>query len=291
MSATTEAVTLSAVREGEACSKEVCATPYALRKRPFVRVIGVVIGVPLAPIVLLLVLLVRLTSSGPGLYRQRRVGLHGEEFTIYKIRSMRQDAETLSGPVWAAKKDARVTPLGRFLRYSHLDELPQILNVIRGDMDFVGPRPERPEIVEDLVPLVDGYQNRHVVLPGITGLAQVNLEPDQEIECVRKKVAADLHYIENASLYYDLRLLSATILRVLGLRYQHGARLLRVTLPRSIRGGAQQPNKCQPAEVSRPDMLDDTVAVQALCDTIVDRSLGSLIDDEIAARSEVRVPR
>lgn len=291
MPAITETFVVSEGTDSEPSTGEVQATPYALTKRPFVRAAGVVIGIVLAPVILLLVMLVRLTSPGPGLYRQRRIGLHGEEFTIYKIRSMRHDAETLSGPVWAAKHDARVTPLGRLLRYSHLDELPQIFNVVRGEMDFVGPRPERPEIVEDLVPLVDGYQNRHVVLPGITGLAQVNLEPDQEIDCVRKKVAADLYYIENASLYYDLRLLSATILRIAGLRYHHGARLLRVTLPSSIRKGVPPLRMDQSATNDRPDVLDDTVTAQALCDTITDKRLGPSADAVLAAQSVMRVPR
>ncbi len=207
---------------------------YLLFKRIPVRIAGVIVGVALLPIIFCLIVAVRLTSPGPGLYRQRRVGLNGRVFTIYKLRSMRQDAEDLSGPVWASKKDRRVTPIGGFLRWSHLDELPQILNVIRGEMDFVGPRPERPEIIVELVGLIENYNDRHECLPGITGIAQVNLPPDQELACVRKKVAADRYYIENASLWFDLRLISATLLRMIGIRYHYGAKLLAVELPAEI---------------------------------------------------------
>lgn len=212
---------------------------YLHFKRIPVRIAGVIVGIALIPVILLLMAAVRLTSPGPGLYRQRRVGLHGREFTIYKLRSMRKDAEDLSGPIWAGKNDKRVTPIGNFLRWSHLDELPQILNVIRGEMDFVGPRPERPEIIEELVGLIDNYNDRHEALPGITGVAQVNLPPDQELNCVRKKVAADRHYIENANLWFDLRLISATLLRIVGLRYHHGAKLLGVELPAGILNEAE----------------------------------------------------
>jgi lipopolysaccharide/colanic/teichoic acid biosynthesis glycosyltransferase len=182
----------------------------------------------------MLIAAVRLTSPGPGLYRQRRVGLHGKDFVIYKLRSMRQDAESLSGPVWASKRDSRITPIGAFLRWSHLDELPQIINVVRGEMCFVGPRPERPEIIDEIIYQVDGYADRLEAMPGITGIAQVNLPPDQDIDSVRRKVAADRLYIENANLWLDLRLALATLLRIIGIRYHHGARLLGVAITEGV---------------------------------------------------------
>ena len=126
-------------------------SPYLARKRVAVKVIGTILAILLAPILLVLIGLVRLASPGPGLYRQKRVGLNGSEFTIYKLRSMRRDAESMTGPTWASEQDARITLFGRLLRYTHLDELPQIINVARGEMDFVGPRPERPEFVTPLL--------------------------------------------------------------------------------------------------------------------------------------------
>jgi len=233
MSATLE-IAAPPAAEHSATPPPIAPAAYLLFKRIPVRIVGLLVGVVLAPVILCLIVAVRLTSPGPGLYRQRRVGFRGREFTIYKLRSMRQDAEALCGPIWAGKHDSRVTPIGNLLRWSHLDELPQILNVIRGEMDFVGPRPERPEIIEELVGLIENYNDRHESLPGITGIAQVNLPPDQELACVRKKVAADRYYIENASLWFDLRLISATLLRIVGIRYHHGAKLLGVELPVDI---------------------------------------------------------
>lgn len=247
VSATPEASDGSATRSAAAAPFE--PSPYLLRKRRSVRIIGALLGAPLAPVIVLLVGAVRLTSPGPGLYRQKRVGLNGAEFTIFKLRSMRQNAEAETGPTWARKKDSRVTPLGRLLRWTHLDELPQIINVIRGEMDFVGPRPERPEMVRQLLLTVPNYADRLRAMPGITGAAQVNLPPDQSVDCVRHKVLADRYYIRRANLWLDLRLVAATVIRSLGVRYESGARLLRVTLPESIRlqaaeGGYEAPGAC-----------------------------------------------
>lgn len=292
MSAVFDQMTIGEFTKPDRVTESIRPTPYVLAKRPAVRVLGGVIGVLLSPVILALVVLVRITSPGPGLYRQRRVGLYGEEFVIYKIRSMRQDAEKLSGPVWAAKSDPRVTPIGRLLRYLHLDELPQVINVIRGEMDFVGPRPERPEIVEDLITQVDGYQDRHTVLPGITGLAQINLEPDQDIEGVKKKVAADRYYIENASFLYDLRLVTATMLRLIGLRYHHGARLLKVTLPRLQRANGVPLDRRLTVESDAPEAVsDETQAMAALCDTVVDQRREAVACELAPATAEGRLPR
>lgn len=273
--------------------------PYLTRKRLGVRILGIVLGVPLTPVILVLIGAVRLTSPGPGLYQQRRVGLNGREFTMYKLRSMRRDAEDLSGPVWAAQKDNRVTPLGKFLRWTHLDELPQIFNVIRGEMDLVGPRPERPEIVDDLITQITDYQIRHAAMPGITGLAQVNLPPDQTIDCVRYKIAADQHYIRSASLWLDLRLIAATVLRSFGVRYALGARLLRVELPESLRQLANHVCDSETVEAApcvrvvnaRSPSLVDTAVFAAVTDTVVEDPEGDLTFDHASPMQPFHLPR
>jgi lipopolysaccharide/colanic/teichoic acid biosynthesis glycosyltransferase len=162
----------------------------------------------------LLVLLVRLTSRGPGLFRQTRVGRGGRIFTMYKIRTMTHNAEAATGAVWCQIDDVRVTPLGKVLRRFHLDELPQLLNVIKGEMSLVGPRPERPEFVHVLAEAVPRYLQRLRVRPGITGLAQLNLPPDSDLESVERKLALDLEYVERAGPLLDMRLLLGTALRL-----------------------------------------------------------------------------
>jgi lipopolysaccharide/colanic/teichoic acid biosynthesis glycosyltransferase len=167
-----------------------------------------------APVILVLILLVRLTSRGPGIYKQRRVGYRGRPFTLYKLRTMCCDAEARTGPVWASPYDSRVTPLGRFLRHTHLDELPQLLNVVRGEMAFVGPRPERPEIVRKLVAAIPGYELRLQVPAGITGLAQIVTTADYDLESARRKLSYDLAYIEarRRVKFLDLRIIAGTLL-------------------------------------------------------------------------------
>ena len=231
--------TLSAPRSDAAPVKDtkkrhIKAAAYLKRKKLAMRLLAVLAAIPLLPLIGVLIGLVRLTSPGPGIYRQKRIGFKRKPFTIFKLRSMRNDAEKFTGPVWASKNDPRITPIGGFLRVSHLDELPQIFNVIRGDMDFVGPRPERPELMEQLREEVPDIYDRLLAMPGITGLAQVNLPPDQTVDCVRQKLAADCYYIENATLWLDIRLMLATLLRILGIRYHHGAKLLNVTLPSHV---------------------------------------------------------
>jgi sugar transferase (PEP-CTERM system associated) len=171
--------------------------------------IGLVLALPIMAIV---VLLVRLTSRGPVLYHQRRVGQHGRIFTVHKFRSMCQDAEATTGPVWAAKAgDARVTPIGRFLRRSRLDEVPQLWNVLTGDMSFVGPRPERPEFVGELTRDIPFYGQRHIVRPGLTGWAQVRYTYGATTEDALQKLQYDLFYIKNLSLPLDVFIILATI--------------------------------------------------------------------------------
>lgn len=190
-----------------------------------VAVIGLVIA---APLMLGIAILVKLTSPGPILYRQVRVGVDrrhpdipagnhrrtidygGAPFTIYKFRTMAAAASRSSKAVWAAPNDARVTPFGRLLRKYRLDELPQLLNVLQGDMNVVGPRPEQPNIFAELRRQVPGYAERQRVRPGITGWAQINLHYDQSIEDVRKKVALDLEYIERQGFWADLKIMLRT---------------------------------------------------------------------------------
>lgn len=182
----------------------------------------------LLPVLCVLIVLIRLTSRGPAIYSQTRVGLNGRHFRIYKLRTMRVDAERDTGPVWAKPNDDRVTALGKWLRKSHLDEIPQLWNVIRGDMCLIGPRPERPEIAEVLARHIPGYMDRHVVRPGITGLAQIHLPPDQDLDSVRRKLAYDLYYIQSGNPWLDIRIGLCTALRLFGLGGATAARLCRV---------------------------------------------------------------
>ncbi|MDB5349292.1 MAG: sugar transferase [Planctomycetota bacterium] len=170
-----------------------------------------------APLVLVLMVLVRLTSPGPAIYSQVRTGRGGRPFRIFKLRSMANECERVSGPRWSSgPRDSRVTSLGRFLRRSHLDELPQLWNVIRREMSLVGPRPERPVFVDELQRTIPDYMLRSQVLPGITGLAQVQLPPDEDVADVRRKLQCDLCYIRRLGPWLDFRIMIATLMKVLG---------------------------------------------------------------------------
>lgn len=195
----------------------VVPSSYLASTRFVNRIIAAVLLVPATPIILIVGISIKLTSRGPMIYRQRRVGLHGHHFHVLKLRTMRQDAEKETGPVWAARKDSRVTPLGRILRKLHIDEFPQLWNVLKGDMAIIGPRPERPEIISKLVPVVPKYLDRLTVLPGITGLAQILLPPDSDVDGVRRKIEQDLRYICGANAVLDVRILLCTGLRLCGL--------------------------------------------------------------------------
>jgi lipopolysaccharide/colanic/teichoic acid biosynthesis glycosyltransferase len=170
------------------------------------------------PLMLGCLLLIRLTSSGPAVYTQKRVGRGGRVFTLYKIRTMYHDCESLTGPRWCLPGDPRITPVGWWLRKLHLDELPQLINVIRGDMSLIGPRPERPEIVKQLRQSVPGYDRRHAVKPGITGFAQIHLPPDSCIRSVKNKLIYDVFYIRHRSVRMELFILFATALKLVGLK-------------------------------------------------------------------------
>ena len=169
---------------------------------------GVVLSLPLA---ILAAVAVKLTSRGPIFFTQERVGQDGEVFKLMKFRTMRQDAEKESGPVWAKKNDDRVTFVGRFLRITRIDEIPQFLNILMGHMSFVGPRPERPHFVEQLTKQLPFYPLRHTVKPGLTGWAQVCHSYGASFEDATEKLRYDLYYIKNVSLMFDLSIMLRTI--------------------------------------------------------------------------------
>jgi sugar transferase (PEP-CTERM system associated) len=167
------------------------------------------------PVMVAVGLAVKLTSPGPVMFTQRRVGRAGGVFVLYKFRSMCDDAEGVTGAVWASRNDPRVTPIGRFLRQSRLDELPQLWNVLRGDMSLVGPRPERPEFVSELTRQIPFYGQRHVVKPGVTGWAQVRHCYGSSVEDAMEKLQYDLFYIKNLSIALDLFILFKTVQTVI----------------------------------------------------------------------------
>jgi sugar transferase (PEP-CTERM system associated) len=164
-----------------------------------------------APVMLAVAVLVKLSSPGPILYRQVRVGLHDKLFTVYKFRSMRADAEAKTGAVWAATDDPRITPIGKWLRKLRLDELPQLFNVLRGDMSIVGPRPERPEFVRTLNEQIPFYRQRHCVKPGITGWAQISHKYGDTLEDTTVKLEYDLYYIKNLAPSLDAYIIFHTL--------------------------------------------------------------------------------
>jgi sugar transferase (PEP-CTERM system associated) len=173
-----------------------------------VSIFGLLLTLPLLPFI---ILAIKLTSAGPVLYRQKRVGRDGSVYNCYKFRSMRADAEADTGPTWAADEDPRITTVGRFLRISRMDEIPQLWNVLRGDMSLVGPRPERPEFVHTLNKEIPYYHLRHTIRPGITGWAQVRYKYGSSIEDTKEKLRYDLFYIKNMSAGLDLLIFFQTI--------------------------------------------------------------------------------
>ncbi|NOT28701.1 MAG: TIGR03013 family PEP-CTERM/XrtA system glycosyltransferase [Acidobacteria bacterium] len=175
--------------------------------------VGLALTMPLMAVV---AVAIRATSKGAVLYHQQRVGLQGRIFVVHKFRSMREDAESETGPVWASKEgDSRVTPLGSLLRRTRLDELPQLWNVLKGDMSFVGPRPERPEFVANLTKQIPFYRQRHVMRPGLTGWAQVRYTYGASVEDALQKLQYDLFYIKHMSISLDLFIIFSTIKTVI----------------------------------------------------------------------------
>jgi len=173
--------------------------------------LGLVICLPFIPFI---ILAVRLSSPGPIFFRQIRVGLRGRQFSVIKFRTMRQDAER-DGAVWATKDDPRVTRIGRFMRKTRLDEIPQLWNVLRGEMGFVGPRPERPEFVQWLATEIPFYELRHMIRPGITGWAQVRYRYGASLEETKQKLEYDLYYIKHLSVGLDMLIMFETIKTIL----------------------------------------------------------------------------
>ena len=193
----------------------------SIAKRLFDVIASSILLLLTGPMILLAALLVKLDSKGPAFYRQQRIGLYGEEFWIVKLRTMRQDAELSGQAVWAEKDDPRITRLGYWLRKLRIDELPQTWTVLKGEMSFVGPRPERRQFVEDLEQHLRYYAERHMVKPGITGWAQINYPYGASIEDARNKLEYDLYYAKNYTPFLDLLILIQTLRVVL---WPEGAR-------------------------------------------------------------------
>lgn len=229
---TVRSATVSRSASGQSVQQHVAART---RSETLSRIVNITLAAALllvlSPLLLLVALAVKLTSPGPVLYRQTRIGLDrrrsagavllpydrrgkdlgGRAFVIYKFRSMRVDAERGTGVVWATQRDPRITPVGRLLRKTRLDEVPQLINVIRGDMNIVGPRPERPSIVDRLRGRIDEYPLRQLARPGITGWAQVNQCYDTCLDDVRQKVRYDLEYLARQGMAEDMRIMLRTI--------------------------------------------------------------------------------
>jgi lipopolysaccharide/colanic/teichoic acid biosynthesis glycosyltransferase len=167
------------------------------------------------PVIGIAILLIKLTSRGPAFYLQTRLGRYGRLYTIYKLRTMVHNCERYSGPCWAKTNDPRVTAIGWILRKLHVDELPQLWNVLKGEMSLIGPRPERPEFLPELEKAIPEYRSRLLIRPGITGLAQVQLPPDTDLASVRRKLPYDLYYVRHSSPWLDLRIYLATALHLI----------------------------------------------------------------------------
>lgn len=208
---------------------------HDLPSHPAQRLLDWLVAVPAClvslPIIAVAGAAVKLTSRGPMLYSQIRAGRGGRPFRIYKLRTMHHNCESESGACWSTKGDPRVTPVGRWLRKLHIDELPQLFNVLSGDMSVVGPRPERPEILRDLQSSIPDVHDRLHVRPGVTGLAQIQQPPDVTSDCFRRKLLYDRHYIRRRGLATDLRILFGTGVYLLGMSYDQVRRLAGLTVP------------------------------------------------------------
>jgi lipopolysaccharide/colanic/teichoic acid biosynthesis glycosyltransferase len=203
-----------------------------------------------APVIGVAALLVKLTSRGPAFYSQLRLGKHGRPFSILKLRTMTHECEKASGPQWSHGHDPRITPLGRFLRRTHIDEFPQLWNVLRGDMALIGPRPERPEFIPKLEGAIPHYRHRLLVRPGVSGLAQVQLPADVDLASVRRKLAYDLYYIRHMNPWMDLRLTFCTAVHMLGVPFHTLRRLFRLPCGQTVEHSFNSPAR-QPAPMPR----------------------------------------
>jgi sugar transferase (PEP-CTERM system associated) len=190
-------------------------------KRVFDIAVGLLLIVVTLPLMLVTAVAIKLDSPGPVFYRQERTGLHGGTFTLFKFRSMALDAEVGGKPQWAQKRDPRITRVGAFMRSSRVDELPQLFNVLRGEMSMIGPRPERPVFVDELAKVIPFYNHRGYVKPGLTGWAQVNYPYGASVEDAREKLAYDLYYVKNRGVLLDMLILLSTVRVIL---FREGAR-------------------------------------------------------------------
>lgn len=188
--------------------------PFDISKRLFDLISGSIALVCALPLLIVSALIVKISSPGPIGYTQIRVGKHGKLFKMYKLRTMYSDAESKSGPVWASDNDPRIVPFCRWMRRTHVDELPQLINVLKGEMSLVGPRPERPEIIAELETIYADMPERLAVLPGITGLAQIRNGYDKTIASIRRKLDNDLEYIQNQKWTTELLILVMTLTKL-----------------------------------------------------------------------------
>ncbi len=202
--------------------------------------LGMLLFILTSPVIVVTALAVRATSAGPAFYTQTRIGKGGRQFKIYKLRTMFHDCERIGGVKWSVPGDSRITPLGKILRVTHLDELPQLINVIKGEMSLVGPRPERPEIIAVLEKSIPHYNQRHQVRPGVTGLAQLRLPADTSVESVREKLVFDLHYIQVMGPWLDLRLILCTVFKMCKLPLKWLLSLSRVPGERAVESTRRQ---------------------------------------------------
>ncbi len=217
-----EQIVMKVVKDAETPA-DTAPTPGRVRRRylqwkiAIEWVVALVLLIAHSPIIAFMALLAKLSSPGPAFYKQTRSGLGGRPFSMLKIRTMRNNCEAGTGAVWSGNGDPRVTRLGRFLRETHLDELPQLWNVLRGEMALIGPRPERPELVAKIEQAIPQYRQRLAVRPGMTGLAQVQRPADVDLEDVQQKLAYDLCYIRRLSLWLDMRIVVCTVFHLTGL--------------------------------------------------------------------------
>lgn len=207
-------------------------TTYQFCKSVAGRAVAGLLVFAFSPLIVVCGVLVRLTSKGPSFYSQVRLGHHGRKFRIYKLRTMQYQCESSTGAVWASARDPRVTPLGRVLRRLHLDELPQLWNIFCGDMCFIGPRPERPEIAEKLQLDIPNFNDRLSIRQGLTGLSQVLQEADVSIDSARRKLRFDLDYGRRESLWLDFRIVVGTAMIIIGVPRPTVDRMLSLNVKR-----------------------------------------------------------
>lgn len=235
-------------------------------KRPMDVAFASVLLILTAPLIFLAALAVKLTSRGPAFYSQVRLGRNGKPFLIRKIRTMTTNCESLTGVRWAMQNDSRTTFVGRILRPTHIDELPQFWNVLCGDMSMIGPRPERPEFVPQLERVIPRYKERLLLRPGITGLAQIQLPADTDRESVRRKLAVDLYYLENISLWLDLRLVVATAFYLMAVPFWLTGKLLFIPTGRVVLGDCVEPLPSSEHALQPAHALQAPHALEVFCE-------------------------